>query len=71
LELLEILVLMTRGEYLALYNAGVKSVSDLWALPTGRVADLLGKHRASQVEKVRPRYLNPGAFFSLVSTSRL
>lgn len=55
LDLLEVPVPMTRGEYLALYNAGVKSASDLWALPTERVADLLGKQRAMQVEKARPR----------------
>lgn len=55
LDLLEIPVPMTRGEYLALYNAGVKSASEMWALPVERVTDLVGKQRAAQIEKMRPR----------------
>jgi len=54
LDLLEVPVAMTRGEYLALYNAGVKSATELWALPTERVNDLVGKQRAAQIEKARP-----------------
>jgi replicative superfamily II helicase len=55
LELLEIPVPLTRGEYLALYNAGIKSISELWPLPTERVTELLGKQRAGQIEKARSR----------------
>jgi helicase len=55
LELLDIPVQMTRGEYLALYNAGVKSANELWALPSERIASLVGRQRAEQIERVRPR----------------
>jgi replicative superfamily II helicase len=55
LELLEIPVQMTRGECLALYDAGVKSASELWALPAERVTELVGKQQAKQIEKARPR----------------
>lgn len=55
LDLLEIPVPMTRGEYLALYNVGINSAAELWALPTERITDLLGMQRATQVENARPR----------------
>ena len=53
LELLDIPIPLTRGEYLALYSAGVKNPSELWSLPTEKVGGLLGDQRAAQLGKMR------------------
>lgn len=54
LELLSISIPLARGEYLALYRAGVKTGDDLWNLPSQTVREILGPARAAQLEMLRP-----------------
>lgn len=49
LELLSIPLSLSRGEYLALYQAGVRTPNDLWSLSEGDLNDILGLTRASQI----------------------
>jgi helicase len=49
LGLLNLPVTLNRGQYLALGGAGVKSVADLWALPTQTLQALLGTSRAAEL----------------------
>jgi helicase len=53
LDLTRLPVSMTRGEYLALYNAGIRSVSHVWATSTEVLRVTLGKKRAVEVERFR------------------
>jgi replicative superfamily II helicase len=54
LELLTLPLTLARGEYLALYQAGVKRPEDVWALSPDAVVDLLGPARAERIERIRP-----------------
>ena len=58
LGLLDIPAVLTRGQYLALYGAGVKAVDQLWRLPSEEIDSLVGKQSASQLEKMRPVQVN-------------
>lgn len=53
LELLAIPGQLTRGEYMALYNAGVKTSDEFWLLPQNRVSEILGETRAKSLEVLR------------------
>lgn len=55
LTLLELPLALGRGEYLALLAAGIASPMKLWECVAERIAQLLGKGRAAQVEQHRPR----------------
>jgi replicative superfamily II helicase len=57
LGLLNIPLFLARGEYLALYQGGIKSADELWKLSPKEVADLIGDQRGIQVEKHRPSQL--------------
>jgi helicase len=54
LELLAIPGQLTRGEYMALYNAGIKTGDEFWLLPQNRVSELLGETRAKLLDTLRP-----------------
>jgi len=54
LDLVAIPIGLTRGEYLALYHAGIKNLDDLWAR-SDAVGEILGAERSEQLEKLRPR----------------
>jgi helicase len=51
LPLLDLPMALTRGEYLALSNAGVSSVDAVKTLPLARLEELLGKRRATNVRQ--------------------
>lgn len=53
LDLLSLSVPLTRGEYLALNSANVKTVESLWALSKDQIEQLLGPVRTVQLEKLR------------------
>jgi helicase len=55
LGLLSLPITLNRGQYIALGGAGVRTVADLWALPTERLKALLGKSRSIELEAYRPR----------------
>lgn len=55
LGLLTIPAPLSRGEYLALYRAGVKTVEELWALPEESLKGLLGEQQVRGLEKARPK----------------
>jgi hypothetical protein len=54
LALLELPIVLGRGEYLALVRAGICSAADLWACASDRIVELLGKQRAAALEECRP-----------------
>jgi helicase len=54
LPLLDLPVGLTRGEYLALYGAGIGTPEDLWGRPEAEIAALLGNRRAKELKRFRP-----------------
>ena len=54
LGLLEIGGNLGRGEYLALYRAGLKTADEVWASPSEKIAELLGAERTAEIENLRP-----------------
>lgn len=54
LDLLSLRLSLSRGEYLALYQAGIRTVSDLWARPPDSLATILGASRWKRLEQLRP-----------------
>ncbi|MDQ3668406.1 MAG: caspase family protein [Acidobacteriota bacterium] len=54
LDLIYIPVPLTRGDYLALYQMGVRKLGDLWSHSNDSITEILGKDRATQLEKWRP-----------------
>jgi replicative superfamily II helicase len=54
LGLLELPLSLARGEYLALYHAGVTDLEAFWALDSERVVDLIGRSRAELIDRQRP-----------------
>lgn len=54
LELLSLPLTLTRGEYLALYQAGIRKPEDLWERSEAVLQELIGSDRAAQLEKLRP-----------------
>lgn len=55
LDLLEIPVLLTRGEYLTLLRNGIKNVAELWSLTVDEIKGILGEIRAKELDTLRPR----------------
>jgi helicase len=55
LDLLALPLLLTRGEYLALGAAEVRSPSQVWGLSLDRLTELVGARRATALDAVRPR----------------
>lgn len=55
LPLLSLPVSLTRGEYLTLYQAGIRKPEDLWSYPSSSLPDILGANRADQLERLRPK----------------
>jgi helicase len=53
-ELLSLPLTLTRGEYLALYHAGILKPQDLWEHTEAALTELVGQNRAAQLEKHRP-----------------
>jgi hypothetical protein len=56
LDLLNLPVLLGRGEYLALVEAGVTTVSRLWAMEREELQAVLSPERAKQMEQHRPAH---------------
>ncbi len=54
IELLSIPLPLTRGQYLALHNIGIRNFKDLWDLPHATINDIFGKQLAEQLVKLRP-----------------
>lgn len=54
LELLDLPTLLTRGEYLTLYGAGIKRESEVWDRSPDELETLLGKRSAARLESYRP-----------------
>jgi len=65
LELLSLPLSLTRGEYLALYQAGIRNPDDLWSYPAESIPELVGASRAAEFEKLRP---SAGASKSVVKS---
>ena len=57
LPLVDLPMALTRGEYLALSNAGVTSVEAVKALPLARLEELLGKRRAADIKQEDKRVI--------------
>lgn len=55
LKLLELHIVLTRGEYISLANAGILGPVQLWAASDETIEGLLGKVRATQLTKKRPQ----------------
>lgn len=53
LDLLSLPVSLSRGEYLALYTANVKTVDSLWALSRNEIERILGLSRAEEFVKLQ------------------
>lgn len=53
-ELLSLPIQLERGEYLALYQAGIKTPDTLWGLPQDSLTQILGTERYVQLEQYRP-----------------
>ena len=53
LELLTIPMAFERGECLVLYNASIKTTKTFWAASAEMIANLLGKTRLAEIEKIR------------------
>ena len=54
LDLLHLPVSLGRGEYLALFGAGVTGVSEVWVMSPDQIKTILGTERAEQLERHRP-----------------
>jgi replicative superfamily II helicase len=54
LDLLSISLPLTRGEYLALYQAGIRKPEDLWDHSSESIQKIIGTGRAIQLERIRP-----------------
>jgi replicative superfamily II helicase len=54
LDLLHLPVPLVRGEYLALIEASVTKVSEVWIMPPDRIETVLGTEHAEQLERHRP-----------------
>jgi len=61
LELLQLPITLTRGEYLALYRAGSRNPADVWALPPEVLTAAVGAVRANELDKFRPKASGAGA----------
>jgi helicase len=57
LELLTIPMAFERGECLVLYNASIRTVKTLWTASAEIVANLLGKARSKEIEKLKLKKL--------------
>jgi hypothetical protein len=55
LDLISLPVALTRGEYLSLYQAGIRKPEDLWSYPSSSLPEIIGANRADQLEKLRPK----------------
>lgn len=55
LDLLRLPISMTRGEYLALLTNGISYMAQLWAASTELLERILGKDRAHELERFRPK----------------
>jgi helicase len=55
LGLLKLPVVFTRGEYLALFAAGMGTVEQFWTASPDILKGILGELRSIQVEKLRPK----------------
>jgi len=55
LDLLHLPMSMTRGEYLALMNDGILNVAHVWATPAELLERILGRDRAHDLERFRPK----------------
>lgn len=58
LGLLDLPVSLSRGEYLVLFNAGIKSPEDFWSLSREHAQKLLQRNQVSQLEHFRPKKLS-------------
>ncbi|HEX8271532.1 MAG TPA: DEAD/DEAH box helicase [Longimicrobiaceae bacterium] len=54
LELLELPVALTRGQYLALYRLGARTAEDVWSLGDGHLSKLVGEGMAERLARSRP-----------------
>jgi helicase len=54
LELLNLPVSLTRGDYLELHKAGIKTPNDVWAADRDKLETILGKALASKIHLARP-----------------
>jgi helicase len=54
LALLDVPIVLTRGEYLSLYRAGIGNPEDLWQRGKDELASLIGANRAEELDLVRP-----------------
>lgn len=54
LDLLHLPVSLGRGEYLALFGAGVTRVSEVWVMSPDQIKTILGTELAEQLERHRP-----------------
>jgi len=52
--LLSLPLSLARGEYLALYKAGIRRADDLWSIPADSLKEILGAARVVEIEKLRP-----------------
>ncbi len=55
LGLLDLPVLLERGEYLALFQVGARMPSDVWSLPNDEIVRIIGPFRSRQLQDVRPQ----------------
>ena len=55
LGLLEFPLSLSRGEYLALFVRGMRSPENVWTAPVDDIAAVLGRERADQLLKMRPK----------------
>lgn len=53
LDLLAIPLRLARGEYLALFKTGIKTIESFWELSANNISTILGNERASQLETLR------------------
>lgn len=54
-DLLELPLPLTRGEYLNLLKNGIRNVAELWSASADLLLGPLGKERAEQLERARPK----------------
>ncbi len=55
IDLLKVPLPLTRGEYLNLLRSGVRNVAELWSASPDLLVGSLGKERAAQLERFRPK----------------
>ena len=55
IELLDLPLPLTRGEYLNLLKSGLRNTGELWSASPDLLERLLGKERAAQLERFRPK----------------